>query len=201
MMTRWQRYGLIGLCSWIILGGGVIAWAKSQTSPLMYDTSPTALVLQYTETHTGLAQNDPTPRLRVYGDGRMLVYFPPYMKRSGTYETYLTPAELDALLQTLLEQGVMDFDTRSIQRAVQESRVRARTSTSSFFAVSDPTLTRLEVHVQPQSMGNTRTAQRAVPQTIIWADEQAAIPALQGLATTERMLQELVSRTDLQRVE
>jgi hypothetical protein len=167
----------------------------------MYDTSPTALVLQYTETHTGLAQNDPTPRLRVYGDGRMLVYFPPYMKRAGTYETYLTPAELNALLQTLLEQGVMDFDTRSIQRAVQESRVRARTSTSSFFTVSDPTLTRLEVRVQPQSTENTRTARRVMPRTIIWADEQTAIPALQGLATTERMLQELVSRTDLQRVE
>ena len=200
-MTRWQRCGLVGLCSWIMLGGGVTAWAKSPASQLIYDTSPTALVLQYTQIHTGLAQNDPTPRLRVYGDGRMLVYFPPYMKRAGTYETYLTPTELDTLLQSLLEQGVLDFDTQSLQHAVQESRLRARTSPSRFFTISDPTLTRLEVRLPPPGSGNTSTARRTMPRTLTWDDVQTAVPALQGLATTERMLQELVSRPDLQRVE
>jgi hypothetical protein len=168
---------------------------------MIYDTSPTALVLQYIQMHTGLAQNDPTPRLRLYGDGRLLVYFPPYMKRAGTYETYLTQAELDALLRSLLAQGVMEVDAHSIQRAVQESRARARTSASTFFTISDPTLTRLEVRLQPQDAGNTSTARRTMARTITWADEHAAVAALQGLATAERLLQELVSRPDLQRLE
>ena len=67
-------------------------------------------VIEYNLVHGMLAQPDPVPLLRVYGDGRVHVHFPAYMKRAGDYELLLNQVELDELLRQLDDNGIMSFD-------------------------------------------------------------------------------------------
>ncbi len=72
------------------------------------------LVLSYTELLPELAEQDVTPRVRLYGDGRLLIHRPPYLKRSGTWETRLAHDEIDGLLRSVAP-ALYEFDDQSVR--------------------------------------------------------------------------------------
>jgi hypothetical protein len=66
-----------------------------------HPTDPDTVIIDYQRDHPMLAEKKGAGSIKVYGDGRVVIYFPEYMKKSGTYEIYLDETEIQALLQRL----------------------------------------------------------------------------------------------------
>lgn len=72
----------------------------------------------------GLIKNpDPTPFVRVYPGGRVLIHYPAYMKKAGDYELQLDDAELQELLSSFADREMLT--TESDELEVMAARVRA----------------------------------------------------------------------------
>lgn len=72
------------------------------------ETQEPVLELSY---EGGLIKNpDPTPFVRVYPDGRVLVHYPAYMKRAGDYELRLSDDELRDLLASFADGEVLTME-------------------------------------------------------------------------------------------
>lgn len=104
---------------WLALATGSVAPAPAAaqgSGALAYSRSADEVVIEFRESLSELRAYGAGPTLRVYGDGRIDVLRPDYMKRPGRYEARLTPAELDALVGRLVDRGVLDFDTATLAR-------------------------------------------------------------------------------------
>jgi hypothetical protein len=55
----------------------------------------------------GMIENaDPTPFIRVYGDGTVRVHYPPYMKKAGEYTLKLAPDQLQSIIDSFSSEAV-----------------------------------------------------------------------------------------------
>jgi len=81
-----------------------------------YSETATDPVIEYNLVHDMIAEPDPEPLLRVYGNGRVHVHYPAYMKKSGDYELQLSKPELDALIRELANDGIIDFDKQAVKQ-------------------------------------------------------------------------------------
>lgn len=102
-------------------------------------------VIEFNLDHQMLAQRDPAPLLRVYGNGRVQVHFPAYMKKAGDYEMQISRAEINALLRMLADKGIMDFDAAAVRQERQQLESAHRAATGEFFHVSDATDTIINI--------------------------------------------------------
>lgn len=74
----------------------------------------------------GLIKNpDPTPFVRVYPDGRVLVHYPAYMKRAGDYELRLSDEELQELLASFADQDVLTLEEEGLRAMAAEALAEA----------------------------------------------------------------------------
>jgi hypothetical protein len=94
-------------------------------------------VIEYNVVHHLLAQPDPVPLLRVYGDGRVHVHFPAYMKRAGDYELYISRTQLNDLLRQLADDGILDFDPAAVKQEKQQLEAARRAASGELFHRSD----------------------------------------------------------------
>ena len=101
-MMAAKRVGVLSAAAIVGLAAAVVASAQT---PLAFQASenPSTVVMQLTQ-DVGV-EGDDTPLLRIYGDGRVLVHFPVYMRRAGDYGLRLDSTELDGLLQTFVQGG------------------------------------------------------------------------------------------------
>ena len=82
-----------------LLAGSAVAQTPSLRDPAVrYSRDPQAIVASFTEVLAEMDDPDPGPSVTVYGDGRVLVHYPHYMKRAGDWELRLSGEELDALI-------------------------------------------------------------------------------------------------------
>lgn len=192
-------FRLLGL---LLLFGAASATAQS----VDYDRSGESVVLRYQEVIGGLAAEDPGPRVEVFGDGRVLVHYPDYMKQAGTYETRISPAEVDALIAEAVAGGVVDFDRAATEAAVNEAqaqqRLRKRASGETILIdVSDPSTTVIEATVIP--VGGKRAAKTVG--SARWtglardAERYPEVKSLRDLAGVEKKMRGLMQRDDLHR--
>lgn len=70
-------------------------------------------VISYRQILPEFADQDPTPLVRIYGDGRVLVHRPAYLKNSGTFEMRMPANELDAFVQQVAP-AIIEFDTNRV---------------------------------------------------------------------------------------
>ncbi|NNJ93769.1 MAG: hypothetical protein HKP57_03385 [Halobacteria archaeon] len=112
---------------------------------LQFSAASTEPVIEYNLVHHLLAQQDPVPLLRVYGDGRVHVHFPAYMKRAGDYEMVISRVQLNDLLRQLTDDGVMDFDPATVKQEKQQLEAARRAATGELFHISDATDTYITV--------------------------------------------------------
>src|SRR4029079_9370984 len=113
------------------------------------------------------------PSLEVHDDGTVVVHYPPYMKKAGTWTMRLAPGQLDPLLQSIAGGGALDFDpaiARAEQQAAETIAQTARrgdADSPDVVEVHDAATTRLEVDVQ--RVAPSRAAGRVgVKKTIEW---------------------------------
>ena len=88
------------------------AVAVSAQSPYEVSSSPDFVVLQLS-VEAGIRDADDTPRVRVYGDGRVAVHFPAYMRRAGDYELRLPEPALRTLLASAFA-ALSSFDSTAV---------------------------------------------------------------------------------------
>jgi hypothetical protein len=172
-----------------------------------------AVVVVYRELLGEIGGADRGPTLTVYGDGRTVAHFPVYMTRAGDYEHRLTATELDALLRSLADKGVLDFDGASVRNAVRaaeaagQARARATGAPVELFEASDASTTVVEVAVDRYVPG--APGARAVDhlsKRVAWtglqldAERHRDVAALRDLAAAEQELRALRDRPGYTRV-
>jgi len=171
-------------------------------------SDPGVVILRMSEPPAGLAVTD-VPTLTLYADGRLVVERPAYLKQSGTYEKMLGSAELQALVKSLLDRGLGDFEVPTMRdRKQQLSRERAQAHFSdptgpgaTVSIVSDLGTTRIELALAGYAVG--RSASQPLAKTIVWsgvehdAELYPEVPELRALAEAVAELRSIMSSSDL----
>ena len=185
-----------------------ISASAAQAAPpfeprILLPADPDAVVISYTEIPDLLANPDRTPRIRVYGDGEVLVHYPVYMKRAGDYRMYLNPGEVRRLLLTV--SGVIGFDAKLAAQARREERLARFNATGIVTERSDEVLERIELKLDG-FQGSAAASMRPVNERAEWRDigpdarEFPGLPGMRGVSGARNALLELLEHPDLERL-
>jgi hypothetical protein len=184
------------LCGFALLAIAVVARGAPAADPrIAHSADPDTVVVSYAVALGEIGEADAGPSVRIYGDGRVETHYPRYMNRAGDHAARLSATELDALLGSLADHGVLEFDAPAARRAKQDAGASRRSAEAlagqpaTVDVVSDADTITLEVHVD------------RAHQKITWrglrhdARAYADIPAIQGLAAAEREVRAVMERT------
>ena len=149
------------------------------------------ILIEYHRYSSKLAERDPTPLVRLYGSGKLLVHFPHYMKRAGDYQTTLTQEEVDQLMDTLRSAGFVGAEAGETMRRVAFAQAEPLSVHNPFYR-SETTFSYVVVHartpVVPMTLRNLQSDARRI-----------GAPALLSAAAAERQLLALTARAGLKR--
>lgn len=171
-----------------------------------FSTDAVEPIIEYVEVHEMLAAPDPAPLLRVYGDGRVHVHLPVYMKRAGDYELHLPPAELNALIRSLAQDGIIDFDPVAVEQGRQQAIAQQRATAGTLSAISDATETVITVRLDEYQSAPAAAPILKLNRRFAWKNlEQDArrfpqAQAIQRAAAGQQRLRALLARPDLRRL-
>ncbi len=111
---------------------------------LTYDDSPVQMILGYNIAGNELAGQDTVPRVRIYGDGRVLVHYPKYMKKAGDYSLMLVDTEMKKIIKHISDYGFVTIkykDIKKLKKAKDEkSRQTSGKSASLYIAMDQDTI-------------------------------------------------------------
>jgi hypothetical protein len=183
-----------------------VGGAEAEPATFEVATDPATVVVLFSETHGEVGEADAGSSLRVYGDGRVVVHHPRYMRRAGDFTLQLSRAEMRLLLASLVGRGVVEFDEAATRREKREVDASLRAQRSELFAVADPSVTTVEIRLRRYAPGGAGGEARDVERRIRWrglrsdARRYPAIRAIQDLAAVQRELRALMDREDLVRI-
>ena len=187
----------------LVLAAGFCA-SGALAQVVAYDRSGETVVLRYQEIIGGLAAEDPGPRVEVYGDGRVVVHYPGYMKQAGTYTTQIAPSEVDALVANAVAGGVIDFDQEATAAevraaAAKQNLQRRATGETIVTDVSDPSTTVIEATVIPATGKRSGKVVGRARWTGLERDAERypEVEPLSRLAAIEKKMRALMARDDL----
>lgn len=179
-----------------------------------YSPAADNLVLEYHVAFGELAAGESLPRLRVYGNGRVRVHNPPFMKNAGDYELWLSEQEMDELIASLVEKGVLDFDESRV-KAAKKQRIEARRYEEVqagqgmiLTHTADADVTTVGIFLDRyERAGRALPARRNLAKRIAWrnlaadAREHPNIPAIVQLAAAAAEMSRLAENKHLERLE
>jgi len=151
--------------------------SSAQSAGFVYatDESVSEPVIHFQQNIEMLAQTDDRPSLQVFGNGRVLVHYPVYMKKAGDYEMQLADQELAALLDELSRDGVIDFDETKVKQAVSEEQKLARAK-GEFYAVSDAVETVIVIRLDEYQKNSSSPKIKKLKKDFRWKNiEQDAV--------------------------
>lgn len=114
----------------------IVSGQNSAGFSISREKAATEPVIHYQQNIQMLEGIDDRPSLQVFGNGRVLVHFPVYMKRAGDYEMQLDDTELVSLIQALSGNGMMDVDETAAKTRIKE-RKKALKKQGQFYQISD----------------------------------------------------------------
>ena len=192
----------------VVVGFGFGMGAAAQTNaeatgPAVFEYSrdPSTVLVYYRDRLVALQDEDPGPTLTVYGDGRVAVHYPRYMKRAGDYTLQLGPEELGGLMRSLASRRLVEFD----EPAVRQRKAEAARSRAQLFEVFDATTTEIELRVERYQPAAGAPEFRNVHKRVAWhglradAKRYPEVTELGDLVAAHRELQALMERPDLVR--
>ena len=208
------RCAVIIVCVIFLFSGPLATGVQAQQDgSFSYSSDADAVILQYSLEIGMLKNTDPTPILTVYGDGRVNVHFPAYMKKAGDYRLQLTERELSSLLTSMIEKGVMEFDEKAVKtmkkNAARQRReaAKSRGETSEDVYYSDGETTVIEMYLDGyRPAGKSGPMREKVRKKVSWhglrwdAKQNPGIASLKGIADVEHELRGLVEHKDLQKI-
>lgn len=156
--------------------------AAAQASAIFYDTNPAAKLLHYEVINPLVSHLGPIS-LELYGDGRMVVVRPAFLKNPGTYETRLSVEEVSNLLASLLDTGM----TEAAAKAPEEKKQNPNEQ----IIVADGDIVSLEFSLLQEKSGEPMTtlagqAKQTAPQVHASLPQSGA--QTQALARADRLL-------------
>ncbi|MEM7481972.1 MAG: hypothetical protein AAF481_12425 [Acidobacteriota bacterium] len=178
--------------------GGFGSEAQQQAR-IAFPPAANHLLVEYTVLHDELEENDPVPLLRIFGDGRALVHIPRYMRGAGDFQMNLDPGELDALVRSFEENGVLAFDGERLadqKRLADQARLAEEQAE---LHISDTSWTLLTIRLSLYDPAGNGLVESGLEREIVWpdvawqAENYLQIRGLQGLAAAERGLRALLS--------
>ena len=173
-------------------------------SPAVVESARDAstVLVNFREQLGALEDEDPGPSLTVYGDGRVTVHYPRYMKRAGDYTLQLGPEELGALMRSLASRRLFEFD----EAAIRQRKAEAARSRAQLFEVFDATTIEIELRVERYQRVPGAPELRNVHKRLTWhglradAKHYPEVAELVDLAAAHEELRALMERPDLVRV-
>lgn len=179
-----------------------VGMAGAQEEALVeYSADENTVVLSLSQIPGELAEPDATPRLRVYGDGRVVVHYPTYMTKAGDYTSKLTGGELDSLLSSMTEKNVADFDVAAAkEECVQAASAARRASPRVVQYRSSDMTTIIEINLVTYRAAGSTEVQKNFSKRIVWhglqtdAKEHPEVESVSDLAAAETELLALCDR-------
>ena len=166
-----------------------------------YSRDPSTVLVHFLERIVALEDEDPGPSLDVYGDGRVAVHYPRYMKRAGDYTLQLGPEELGGLMRSLASRRIIEFD----EGTVRQRKAEAAQSRAELFEVFDATTTEIELRLERYRPAPGARELRNVHKRLAWnglradARRYPEVAELAQLAAAHQELRALMERPDLVR--
>ncbi|HEX9768079.1 MAG TPA: hypothetical protein VGA50_02805 [Kiloniellales bacterium] len=185
------------------------AYSQPETGPsddagFAFSRAPDEVVLQLSY-DGGLIENpDPMPFVRVFGDGRVIVHYPVYMKKAGDYVLRLSDQELESLLATFAKEDIVTVNEPRMEEMLAEARIE----TGPVEPPEDHGAT-VAVEMRFESVPATAPAappltdverRIAVPVSAVETGIRAPSTTLQGIAAGIRQLEDLARRPDLEKI-
>jgi hypothetical protein len=179
-----------------------------------YAREANKIILEYTLMISEIKDQEPTPLMRIFGDGTVNIHFPIYMKRAGDYYLQLSEQELEELVSFLDENGLFNFDAPKIRK--QRNEKLRKLHAESIKNDSEPVLfktldadTSIFIYNVEQYVTDHNGSLRVMPRRakITWrglktdAKRFSSIKALTGLAAIEKRLKSIIDREDLIKIE
>jgi hypothetical protein len=177
-----------------------------------YSQDPGTVLVSFREVLTEFADQDPTPLIRIYGDGRVVVFHAAYMKQAGQYEMMMSRTELEALLLQLTPV-LMDFNNEDVQsqkKAADELLWAAATDPEDLvlFHDSDADISVFHMNIDAYLPGGAQGITISKPKLDrSWrglrfdSRDYLGIESIQDLMQAELSLRELTKRDELVLVE
>ena len=209
-----------------VIAASVFIYSAGADSAADRNPDPGVPLVAYKDVWAEFADQDPTPLIRVFGDGRILVHYAAYSPRAGQYELQLDQSELDDLLTSLLAKGLADFDHKAVQnsKALEEQRLRvaARDAarlealrgvpvaqrTPELYMVADDSTSVFELDLSSYAgSGQFSGAPATMKRSIHWrglrtdAERYTELQPIQQLRAAELELRAFLERPDLRRVQ
>jgi len=103
-------------------------------------------IIQYQQNTALLSDIADRPTFRVYGDGRVVVHNPLYMKKAGDYEMQLDDSELISLIRNLSSNGITDFDEKKVKASIRADENKSRAQ-GQFHEISDAQETVVDIRL------------------------------------------------------
>jgi len=157
-LPLFPRLGPLLVLALVPLGTATVAFSTTPT--VSYETSPTVVVASLREVLGEMADADPGPSLRIFGDGRLEVHRPPYMQQAGDWTDQLSADEMQVVLGALVADGLLDLDAATARANLTAARHRARAAAlageAPLLEASDTGVTTITLAVEGRS------------QTIVW---------------------------------
>jgi hypothetical protein len=182
------------LLCWSLAGASAVAFA-AEGGGFEISNDPAQLVVSFSE-RVGEVQSDDHPWLRVYADGTVIRHRPAYYTNPGDFVVRLDEAELNELVQSLVDGGLMDFDTATVKAEMRAARQQNAAPVYS----SDPSVFEIEVNLQSFLSGEGAVSEQNVQRHISWQGLRAdarhypSVSALADLSDACATLSELGDR-------
>ena len=116
-----------------------------------------------------LAGIDDRPTLSIYGDGRVEVHYPLYMKKAGDYQMQLEEDELVSLVQSFSTNGMLDFDEKKVKQKIREKK-DTRRAKGQLYAISDSAETIIDVLLDEYQKDSSAKVVKQFHKRFRWAD-------------------------------
>jgi len=185
------------------------ATAINPVASVSWDSNPETLLVSYRDIWGEFANQDPTPLIRIYGDGRVLVHYPVYTPKAGEYELWLQVTELEDLLLSLLAKGGATFEPSLVRREKQLEELSLQQAVldagemPELFMVADDSTSVFEFHLQSYQAAGALAPMGEINRSISWrglatdARRYPQLASIQQLRNAELELRELLERNDL----
>jgi hypothetical protein len=197
---------LLVTCGWTVAADQGAQPGDGSYPVVKYTETAAEPVVEYNLLHHMLAEPDPQPLLRIYGDGRVHVHYPAYTKRAGDYELQLSQPELRTLLRDLSRDGVIDFDRAAMRSQRQELEAQRRAATGRLFHVSDSSDTVIHVRLEEYQREPGMPRVLKLEKRFVWPDlpqDARRFPQLAEITNANQAAQRLemlLHRADLVRI-
>lgn len=186
---------------------GVPSPAVAAEAEVQRSETAGALLVSFREIWPEFAEQDPTPLVRIYGDGRVVVHQPAYMKRRGVYEMWLPKPELEALLLELTPV-LLAFDEKEVATRKEEAKARLRSLAGerggpTLFYIADAEVSVFHLGVDSYRPAGAGSAVKLSSMERVWrglrydAERYPEVAPIQALMRAETALRALAEHDDL----